>query len=108
MPKAIHYKHPVLGYHSCGMGDHRTVAMTENIKDVTCKRCLGTITGQKNGGRPINESSMVKNRAAWSMPAEDWEWLNSQPNKSETIRDAIALIRQQHYTNTLPQPVPCP
>lgn len=95
MKKAIHYKHPVLGYHACGMGNRLTVTMTEAIADVTCQRCLGTITGQKNGGRPVSSGSMIKNRAAWSMSDDDWEWLNRQPNKSETLRDAIANLRQQ-------------
>jgi hypothetical protein len=92
--KAIHYRHPVLGYHSCGMGDPRTVKMTDNAEDVTCQRCLSTITGQKNGGRPVSKDSMVKGRAAWSMDAEEWDWLNAQASKAETLRNAIRLYRQ--------------
>ena len=95
MKKVIHYRHPVMGYHACGMGNQLTVAMTEAISNVTCRRCLGTITGQKNGGRPVSSDSMIKSRAAWSMSADDWEWLNRQQNKSETLRNAIAHLRQQ-------------
>lgn len=55
MSKVMHYQHPKmpLGYHACGMGNPRTATMTDAIKDVTCKRCLGTITGQ-NAGRPTH------------------------------------------------------
>ena len=45
-------------------------------------------------GRPMSPDSMVKKGKAWSMTAEDWEWLESQVNQSETIRQAIALYSQ--------------
>lgn len=37
---------------------------------------------------------MAKKNKAWSMPDEDWKWLESQSNQSEILRDAIALYRQ--------------
>lgn len=36
---------------------------------------------------------MIKKNKAWSMTADDWEWLESQPNQAEAIRKAIALLR---------------
>jgi hypothetical protein len=42
--------------------------------------------------------AMIKKEKAWSMPKEDWEWLEAQPNQSQSIRDAIALYRQQQIT----------
>jgi len=38
---------------------------------------------------------MLKKSKAWSMPDEDWKWLESQDNQSETLRQAIAFYRQQ-------------
>lgn len=37
---------------------------------------------------------MVKKNKAWSMPDEDWDWLESQSNQSEIIRRAIAQYRR--------------
>ncbi len=45
-------------------------------------------------GRPASTGSMVKRNKAWSMTAETWQWLESQPNQAETLREAIALFRQ--------------
>ena len=39
---------------------------------------------------------MKRKHKAWSMPEDDWDWLESQPNQSEIIRKAIALYRQQN------------
>jgi hypothetical protein len=46
-------------------------------------------------GRPPSSDSMLKKSKAWSMPDEDWKWLESQDNQSETLRQAIAFYRQQ-------------
>lgn len=53
------------------------------------------------GGRPVGYSpirgeggAMVQTQIKTSLPQEDLDWLNSQSNKSETVRKAIALYRQ--------------
>lgn len=53
--------------------------------------------GRPTGFSPINGDggAMTKKNKAWSMSDDDWEWLESQPNQSETIRSAIALLRSQ-------------
>lgn len=53
--------------------------------------------GRPLGFSPINGEGgvMTKKNKAWSMPDDDWQWLESQPNQSETIREAISLYRQQ-------------
>lgn len=53
--------------------------------------------GRRTGFSPINGEggAMIKKNKAWSMPDEDWDWLESQPNQSEVIRSAIALYRQK-------------
>ncbi len=51
--------------------------------------------GRPTGHTPSGNPPMVKKTKSWSFSAETWEWLESQPNQSETIRQAIALIRQQ-------------
>lgn len=38
---------------------------------------------------------MTKKNKAWSMPDDDWKWLESQTNQSEIIRSAIASYHQQ-------------
>lgn len=98
MPKVIHYKHPKFSdrYHACGMGEPDAKYITTELGKVTCKRCLGTVTADKlPRGRPPSPDSMTKKGKAWSMPDEAWDWLERQPNQSETIREAIALYRQQ-------------
>lgn len=52
--------------------------------------------GRVVGFSPLNgiDQAMAKKSKAWSMSAEDWVWLESQPNQSEAIRKAIALYRQ--------------
>ncbi len=50
--------------------------------------------GRQKGYSPIAEKPLVKNRKAWSMPKEDWEWLESQENQSKVLREAIELYRQ--------------
>lgn len=52
--------------------------------------------GRPIGFSPINGTggAMTKKNKAWSMPDEDWEWLESQSNQSEVLRHAIALYRQ--------------
>lgn len=47
MARKIHYKHPILNYHACGMGDPLFLKMTGDLSKVNCKRCLTTVTGQK-------------------------------------------------------------
>lgn len=47
MSKTVHYKHPVLGYHACGMGDRRLVLLSSSLSQVTCKRCLTTVTAKR-------------------------------------------------------------
>lgn len=50
-------------------------------------------------GRPVVEGSMVKRGKKWSMPADHWEWLESQPNQSEVLRLAIS----EHIDRALEQ-----
>lgn len=38
---------------------------------------------------------MTKKNKAWSMPDHHWDWLESQSNQSEILRNAIALYRSQ-------------
>lgn len=51
--------------------------------------------GRPQGFSPIlgEDGAMVKKAKAWSMPQSDWDWLESQSNQAETIRDAIAMYR---------------
>ena len=53
--------------------------------------------GRREGFSPIHGEggAMTKKSKAWSMTEEDWQWLESQANQSETIRKAIALLRHQ-------------
>lgn len=55
------------------------------------------VRGRREGFSPINGEggAMTKKNKAWSMPDDDWQWLESQPNQSEIIRSAISLYRQQ-------------
>jgi hypothetical protein len=96
MTKAIHYQNPAMPspYHACGMGDRFKVVITTDREKVTCKRCLQTIAGQGNGGRP--KSELKKQQLRTSLPLEAIEWLNAQPNKAKVIREAIvdAMNRQ--------------
>jgi len=54
-----------------------------------------TKPGRPQGFSPIlgEDMAMVKKAKAWSMPQSDWDWLESQSNQAETIRDAIAMYR---------------
>jgi hypothetical protein len=52
-------------------------------------------------GRPLGYSpthgeggAMKQTQIKTSLPQSDLDWLNSQPNKSETVRRAIALYRK--------------
>lgn len=44
-------------------------------------------------GRRPSPNSMTKKGKAWSMPDEDWEWLEDQENQAEVIRNAIQQYR---------------
>lgn len=54
------------------------------------------VRGRPQGFSPLNGEggAMVKKNKAWSMSGEDWRWLESQPNQSEVLREAISLHRQ--------------
>lgn len=83
-----------MGYHACGMGDRNTVLMSSDLEEVTCNRCLRTVTADKlPRGRPKKPDKFLKKVKALYLKAEDWDWLESQENQAQTIRDAIALYR---------------
>ena len=46
-------------------------------------------------GRPSSPDSMVKRNKAWSMPKQNWDWLESQPNQSQTLRKAIESLMEK-------------
>jgi hypothetical protein len=52
--------------------------------------------GRKAGFSPVTgwDGVLTKNCKRWSMPQSDWDWLELQPNQSETLRRAIAYYRQ--------------
>jgi hypothetical protein len=56
--------------------------------------------GRRKGFSPINGAgaAMIKKNKAWSMPQTDWDWLESQPNQSEVLRNAIAFLKQKKET----------
>jgi hypothetical protein len=62
----IHYKHPVFKYHACGMGDSLLVKMSNDLSQVTCRRCLKTVTGKK----AMTENQPIKDDYE-STPIED-------------------------------------
>lgn len=41
---------------------------------------------------------MVRDRRAWSMSKEMWEWLRGRRNQSEAIREALTLYREMLET----------
>ena len=49
------------------------------------------LPGRKPGFSPIygDGGAMIKKRKAWSMTQECWDWLESQKNQSETLRELI-------------------
>lgn len=53
------------------------------------------VRGRQIGFSPINGEggAMTKKNKAWSMTDDMWDWLESQPNQSETIRDAVEMLR---------------
>lgn len=50
--------------------------------------------GRPVGYTPSGNPPMVKKTKSWSLPADAWEWLESQPNQSAAIREAIYAYRQ--------------
>jgi azurin len=52
----IHFVHPVLKYHACGMGENWKIEKTLDMTQVTCKRCLSTATGQKALAKSVCEN----------------------------------------------------
>ena len=54
------------------------------------------LRGRPLGYSPSGGKCLTKRNKAWSMPSEDWEWLESQPNQSQVIRQAIAEYRNNH------------
>lgn len=109
MPKTIHYKHPKLGYHACGMGDPLAIQMSEDINEVTCKRCQDTITGRKNASSPEGHPNLT--RAGKGRPPvenvrinvhvklETRQYLEQLGGGSKSIGKAIELLVQQHQEN---------
>jgi hypothetical protein len=53
--------------------------------------------GRVPGFSPVTgwEGTLVKDCKKWSMPQSDWDWLESQPNQSEILREAIAQYRNK-------------
>lgn len=104
--KTIHYKHPKLGYHACGMGDPLTIQISEDINKVTCKRCQDTITGRKNASSPEGYPNLT--RAGKGRPTTDTvelrtrirpetrQYLEQLGGGSKSIGKAIELLVQQH------------
>jgi hypothetical protein len=81
-----HYRHPVFGYHACGMGG-RNPKLSDDLKGVTCKRCLQTVTGKK---------ALVRTHKRFSASKELLDWLEAQPNQNEIIRSALEEYRAKH------------
>jgi hypothetical protein len=92
-PKSIHYKHPLLGYHACGMGDRATAQLTDNIEDVTCRRCLETKTGQKRGPKFKDPKNRPRQRYAFRLDPNLAGWYADLENKTEAVNEALWLLR---------------
>jgi len=58
------------------------------------RESISGLLASPHTGRPPSGNAMDKKNKAWSMPIAEWEWLESQPNQSETLRRAIAFYRQ--------------
>lgn len=52
--------------------------------------------GRSLGFTPSGKPPMVKKTKSWSFPQADWDWIESQPNQNEVMRQAIA-----HYQDSL-------
>ena len=92
MPKKpIHYQHPKFsrGYHACGMGDRLTIQITDDITQVTCKRCLGTATGQVRSGRPPKNGQTKESTNTRIDPTLKRLAREARINLSELLEDAI-------------------
>lgn len=67
------------------------------VKILKYKR--STRENQLRRGRPVGftvsgQPAMIAKTKTWSQNALDWEWLESHPNQSEVLRQAIAYYRQ--------------
>lgn len=60
----------------------------------TIHNTLPKKAGRPTGYTPSGNPPMVKKPKSWSLSNDDWEWLESQSNQSESIRQAIAHYRQ--------------
>ena len=49
-------------------------------------------------GRPVSPESLVKKNKAWSMSQDCWDWLEAQPNQSETLRRSIEAAMPEAAT----------
>jgi hypothetical protein len=85
MPAVTHYKNPSVGHHACGMGGQNPT-VTSDIGEVTCKRCLTTVTGKK---------ALVRTTKRFSASQDLIDWLESQPNQNQTIREALEKYRAE-------------
>lgn len=98
MPKTIHYRHPRLGYHACGMGDIHKVKMTDRLEEVTCKRCQNTVTGsigRPKGYTPSGNAPMVKFTCSVFMSEELLEWYKQQPDRAALLRRLLEAERER-------------
>lgn len=93
MPKhKIHYQHPTLNYHACGMGDAALIEMTDDIDKVTCQRCLGTVTGKKRSNRQQGDEPKQERKikiAAELVRMWDDRALRDGKTKTEIIEAAL-------------------
>ena len=74
----IHYLHPVLGHHACGMARSYSEA-TNDISKVTCGACLNTITGKNRGGRPPKNPDGAIRKIAFSISDKAFQRLQQIP-----------------------------
>lgn len=91
----IHYHHPTLGYHACGMGDAALIQMTDDINQVTCQRCLGTVTGKRRSNR--QQGDEPKQERKIKISAELIRLWDQRATKDGVTRTAIIEAALREY-----------
>jgi hypothetical protein len=98
----IHLRHPKLGYHACGLGDPASVIMTEDLDNVTCQRCLQSVTAKKRlPGRP--PTGKAKTSITVRLPPELLTWIDSQSgDRTQVIIEALMEKKKQAVSDSSP------
>ncbi|WP_144427394.1 hypothetical protein [Nostoc piscinale] len=100
MPK-IHYKHPQLGYHACGVRINSLSKSSSDIKQVNCQKCLETVTGKRRSpGKPVTGKAKIK--VTIRLPQELVDWIDKQGDRTSVITSILAdrRIRTRYPPNS--------